>query len=135
MIKMTDDTMICLNEKGKALLAQLEAAGWNPDLVDPSFYPEDEPEMRFVNWEWFIEADKATKPGEEYPELYTSGMIADELQVSRNRVRNILDNWCVCGPVIHIGRVKLYSSETFDQVARALSQIDSMAEKEDVCDD
>ena len=79
--------------------------------------------------------DRATKPGEEYPELYTSGMIADELQVSGNRVRNILDNWCVCGPVIHIGRVKLYSSETFDQVARALSQIDSMAEKEDVCDD
>lgn len=134
MIKITDDTMITLTEKGKALLEQLQAAGWNPDLVDPSFYPQDEPDMRFVDWDWFIETDKATKPGEEYPELYTSGMIANELAVSRNRVRNVLDNWNVMGPVIHIGRVKLYSSKILKQVSQALFQMDSKAKKQDAHD-
>lgn len=134
MIKIAGDTIISLTDKGKALIEKLEAASGNPDLVDPSFYPQDEPDMCFVDWDWFVEADKATKPGEEYPELYTSGMIADALAVSRNRVRNVLDNWDVLGPVIHLGRVKLYSSETLDQVAQILAQIDGHDwEEDDVC--
>lgn len=85
----------------------------------------------YIDWEWFKCMIEDALPAGDTPRLFTSGMIARDLGVSRNRVRNVLDNHVEAYAIIQIGGVKLYDDTTWLDVQAILDDMDGYGAAED----